>query len=265
MTSEPERQKHEIALAWTPRTFSGNDLLPLVAPPVEGAEEKEELVTHENIDITTDFVVPQLKLLQGISDEVAQGQPGAIPGKFVLTSTGEILEPPLRVLIVFHGRSRALFPNPSRPNTVGLDKCIARDGVTGTRYGDCASCKHKEWPEEKELSPPCSEAHNFVALLPQGPAVLRFGRTSFKAARKFISQVIISGENFWQHPTIIRVRQEQRDVGGKKATYFVMDAGWEVPETVPIGYRKNARESFDKIKAAADAGKLRAGEEEDPE
>lgn len=264
MTEEQEEQKQELEV-WKPQQpFDGADLVPTIKPtgtisqlPVGG------LIGRENVE-PEDMVIPSLSLLQGQSDPVTDGMEGAQPGKFYLHTTGEVLVPPLRLLIVHHSKSRALFPQADNPRSSSLKKCLARDYMTGTIYGACDECPHKEWTgEDKDVKPLCSESHNFIVWTDQGPAVLRFANSSYKAAKNFLTTWTTSSKNLWGHPVLVTVKRKTKALpGGKDSTYFVMDLRWDQKEDVPPTFQASAVDTYNRIQEAHKYGKLKSTDEE---
>ncbi len=261
-----------VPTVWSPKPFKGTDLLPVVG--AQGSRELdefsgEEVVSRKNVEVG-DIIVPRIKVLQGISDEVTRD--GLRAGLFFLTNLKQCIEPPIRGLIVFHSKSRALFPQQSRPETAGLERCIAPQAIQGSHYGDCSQCPHQHWPKDEKgktppgQSPPCSLSNNYVFLTNHGPYVLRFARTSFKPGADFLSDVAMADRNFWHHPVVVNVTTEQKELqggGGKKATYFKMTIGWDRSEVIPQPYRDAARSLWQKLSDAWDASRLDIGQEDE--
>jgi hypothetical protein len=257
-----DEEKMELE-PWAPSSFeeyNGTDMIPDMRPagalaPVGG------LVGRENIE-PEDLVLPSMLLLQGMSEPVTGGEQGAQPGNFWLTTAGEVFKPPLRVILVHHSRSRALFPQPNNPRTSELKKCLARAGVKGTVYGICDNCEHTAWGPRNE-PPACSESHNFVAWTQFGPCVLRLAKTSFKAARNFLTTWRMSNKNLWAHPCIFTVKKQQRNLSdGQNVTFFSMDMRWQQKEDVPPDYQRSALELHGQIKEAHEAGRFTSDQEE---
>jgi len=257
-----EEQKHKLQIeVWSPRTLKVGDreATSLVPLPTQLQPPTEEVVGDENIDID-DMVLPELKLCQSVTEEVQEGI--ARPGQYVLTTTQEVYDSPLQVLLIFHSKGRALFPNDAK-GTGHLELCLSNDSLTGTTYGDCESCEHKEWPTEEQKarnsnlnSPACSLQHNFVVLLPQGPAVVRFGRTSFKAAKKFLTSFKWSKTNLWANVAVLRSRAQKKQMSSGQVTYYTHELVWDPQDPTPAAYRTGAREAFDLLKEMHDSARL---------
>jgi len=245
-----KKQEDTAIQVWTPSPFEGSDLLPVNIADVP----KTDLRGREHVEVE-DLILPQLQLLQGQSDAVTSGDvEGATPGKFYLTSTQEVVEGPIRVLLCAHTKSRALFPKDG-PAFAGVEKCISKNGVTGSVYGSCDACKHRSW-RDGNLPPLCSESHNFVALTPFGPAVMRFARTSFKTARMFLTSWTLTPKPLWAHPTVVFAKKDSKEVGGKMTTFYKMEMRWLQKETIPPAAQDAAAAVHDQVSAAHEAGKF---------
>jgi hypothetical protein len=236
---------------WQPAPFDGTDLL-----PVNLGATKANTIGRDNIEMQ-DLILPNLSILQGMSDAVTQGVEGAKPGRFWLSGAEEVLEGPLRVLICAHTKSRALFPKPERPEHANLNECFSKDGVQGSFYGDCSSCPHKVWGEQRGQAPACSESHNFTVLTTQGPAMVRFSRTSFQSARRLLTTWSMSNDALWAHPTIITARQQTKPLpNGKTATFYSMDLKWQQRETVPPHVQQAAQTIYEQIMQSHEHGRF---------
>lgn len=248
-----EEAKNEVQV-WTPSEFNGSDLL-----PVSLGAQKIDRIGRENIE-AEDLVLPSLKLLQGSSEEVKQGVEGARAGLFWLSGAEEAFKPPMRVLACAHTKSRSLFPKEDRAEHAGLEECTSRDGVVGSHYGECESCPHKNWDNESGRPPACSESHNFTVLTPVGPAILRFSRTSIKAAKKLLTAWSMSPDPLWAHPLVINTSVRTDKVNGRDSTTHVMETKWSQRENVPPHVQDAARVIHEQVKAAHERGRLTASD-----
>jgi len=246
---------------WTPRDLGNlvkSDLLPFgegIAQAnalARSRDPSEEIVSRNNVD-QSDLVIPTLLLLQKMSKAVDQHIPGAAPGMFMLSTSQEVFTPPMRVLVVFFAKSRALFP---KPDDNEHELCLSRDTIEGTRYGLCETCQLKEWGDNN--APPfCSESMNFFLLLPQGPALIRFARQARKSARNFVSQVTMAQQNFWAAPAIIGVETRVKQLRGSEALYHLPTIRWDVEDPVPPSLRSQCRATYDGLHAAFESGRLK--------
>lgn len=256
-----QKKEDETALvAWNPRELKiGDSKAQSLVPTVADLAPKGEVLSDANIDMD-DLVLPELKLCQSTTEEVQDGL--AKPGQYVLTTTKEVYDPPLQVLIVFHSKGRALFPNEAR-GTGHLQLCLSNDSLEGTEYGLCEDCSYKEWPDERSkkdnpnmTSPPCTLQHNFVVMLPQGPAVVRFGRTSFKAAKKFLTTFKFSRDEVWANVAVLRTKRETVTLAAGKTTYYTHELVWDKQDAVPDSHRSLARDSFQLLRDLHEQAKL---------
>ncbi len=267
-----EEQKHDSIIhpvaPWEPSIFEGSDLLPVAAQPnvIEGVPTS---VGRENVD-AGDLILPTLLLLQGSSDAVKEvlkdhhGQQ-ATPGWFMLSTTGEFLEPPLRLLLVQHHRSRALFPQPNKPEYKGLTTCLSRDGEEGTEYGVCQECDHRLWRGKER--PVCTEQHNFIAMTPAGPAMMRFGGSSFKAAKKFLTAWTMGlGKNLFSHPVTVTTSKGMKQLAdGSQTSYYHMELRWMLGENTPPNYQRSAYELYKRVQEAWEQGRLDSDQQQQQE
>lgn len=243
---------------WKPqKPFEGTDLIPDLHPQGENVPAPPGgVVGRENVG-AEDLILPSLQLLQGMSDPVTEGIEGAQPGKFWMPTMQEVFKPPIRTLLIHHSRSRALFPKQAST----LKTCMAPDAVEGNEYGACEPCPHRKWGANG-TPPACSESHNFVAWTDAGPAILRFAKTSYKAARNFLTTWTMTQKNLWAHPAIITVKKRTKQVSGQEKTYYIMDIRWDQREDVPPEFQENALQLYQQIQKAHKAGKLRTEEED---
>lgn len=246
---------NEVEL-WTPSKFEGSDLLPVAATGGTTTKGRENIKAE-------DIVLPSLKLLAGMSDEVTkQTVEGAVPGKFFHTGAQQLFSSPLRVLVCAHTRSRALFPDDKDPRYAGLERCISRDAVEGDHYGSCDACPHTEWGAERQ-KPLCGESHNFTVLTNIGPAVIRMSSRAIKSAKNFLTTWNFSPKDLWDHPVVFTTKQVEDTLNdGRKATNYVLGMRWEQSETVPPAAREAAEQIYNLVSNAHEAGKFTNEEEQ---
>ena len=246
-----------LPAVWTPSKFDGSDLLPVAAGGTKNSGKGREHIKAE------DIVLPSLKLLAGMSDEVTkQTVEGAVPGKFLHTGAQQLFSSPVRAIVCAHTRSRALFPEAEKPRYEGLEKCLSRDGVTGKVYGDCDACPHKEWGENNE-KPLCSESHNFTVLTNLGPAVIRMSSRATKSARNFLTTWNFSNKDLWQHPMVFTTKSiEDTLPDGRKATNYVLGMRWEQADAVPPAIQQAAEAVYDLVSQAHEQGNFSTDEQE---
>jgi len=252
-------QENQIT-PWKPAAFAGSDLLPVSA---SAPRDRSQLVGRENVE-ESDLILPTLRLLQGQSPAVVEGSvPGARPGVFMHSTSQMLFEPPIRVLVIAHTKSNALFPNANDPRSVGLERCVSRDAIEGTVYGLCDECKKcTEWDGRK---PPIgAQSHNLVVMTEHGPAILRFSRTSFQDAKAFITTWMMSDKNLWAHPVVVRVKKEPKLLpSGQQTTFCTAAPSWIQTEVTPPEVQAMALAWHQKIMAAHGSGKLSGDDDTD--
>lgn len=249
---------------WEPSKFEGSDLLPVAREAELPSTDVLPVVGEENVQ-QEDLILPSIKLLQGMSKEVTEGDTeGAQPGKFFNTGTGEVIKGPLRVLVVHHGRSNALFPKEDDPRYQGLEKCVSRDGVCGEVYGDCDSCGKNKFGDDGK-KPLCTASHNFIVMTADGPARIRFSSRGYRPAQTFITQKVMQRKNFFAHPLVINVvRRQDALPGGQTATSYYLDCKWDRSEQVPLETQQAAMKLYEEIRRAHGEGRLKTtGDEGD--
>lgn len=252
-----DETKQEVAI-WEPLPFEGSDLLPLSVMKPRNTRGRENIRSD-------DLIVPVLKILNGMSDEVTeQSVEGAVPGMFLHSGAQEVFRGPIRVLVCAHTRSRALFPDSKNYRFNGLEKCISRDSVEGSVYGSCDACRHTKWGEEKNEPPLCSESHNFTVLTSFGPAIIRMARRSRKSANNFLTTWNFGEKDLWTHPVVFSTKAHQDDVGdGKKATNYSLEMKWLQKETVPPAAMQAAEAVYNQVTSAHEQGKFKGDDESD--
>jgi hypothetical protein len=241
----------------------GTNLVPIEVSKDQLPATQEEFVMDSTLD-ASDIVLPALKLLQGQSPEVLEGN--GRPGNFWDSLQGLQIAPPVRCVIAWHGKAR--FKPEGRP--AGTDMCVSSDTVAGTRYGSCKDCDFKEWGSDdggKRKPPACSLDQLFVLLTDSGLLAVHFRKKAEKYAKQFITQRTMSGKNWWAYNCMLRVKQEAgTDAQGKPTKYFAPTITWLLAEPTSEPLRLKARQLHEGIQKAADAGRLStAGEDEESE
>lgn len=258
----PTEPSTEVAV-WKPKPFEGNDLLPMDAAATQLAiEGVPELVGREHVDVE-DLILPSLSLLQGLSEAVSNHVDGAKPGVFMHTGTEECLpEGSVRLILAHHHKGNALFPKDD-PRYAGLKTCISNDQVEGTEYGLCEECRRcLDWDEVNKLPPLGAETHHFVALSSLGPVMLRFSRSSYKSANKFISSWVTGRKNLWAHPVVVRVAEGTKTLAsGKTTKYYYMQMAWQTTETVPPDVQRAAFALYNEVRKKHETGNLKSQDE----
>lgn len=249
--------KNELVVWDRQADIQCTDLIPKPEEFTIGLPKPKSLELMDDADI----VLPVLDLLQSTSKPVQNGVEGAKPGLFMLSTTEEIFEPPLRVFLVFMHNGR--FKPEGDPH--GTPMCKSQDGIVGTRFGSCDACEHKEWREDEKGRNvrDCSDTRNFFCLLPNGtPAVLRFYKSRFKTATEFLTRARTEGKDLWAHPAVVRVQQAQNPEKGN-ATYYTATLSWDVRDITPPSWCEAAEQVFDELKAGWESKRLAFDTDED--
>lgn len=237
----------EITL-WEPTKFDGSDLLPVIPQ-----KNDLEVVGDDNID-DSDTILPVIKLLQGTAVNDVEG---ATAGQFYNTVTKKLFSSPLRVLVIAHSKGASFFPREGSE----LKQCYSLDGVEGTEYGLCSDCGRSDWDRSTtpHTKPSCNKQHKLIVMTPDGPAMMRFQSTSYKALQGLLTAKKMQRKNFFDHPAVIIADgpHTTQGAGGKKFTFYKTEVKWDTTEGVPLDIRKTALETFKGLRDAQSSGKLK--------
>ena len=242
---------------WEPEAFDGTDLLPIQ----RGDFGPSDIPVEKDDDVEADdIVLPTVAILQGTSGPVKDRFPGAAVGLLFLSGSQEVVDPPMRAIVIHRFRGNALFARAANPAHAGLETCISRDGVTGSKYGDCAACgKCTEWGDDGS-KPRGTKTQQFVLWTDRGICILRVQLSGVKVARNistFITKQHTSGRNWFAHPTVIQV---QTDSKGDNS-WPIPNLYWQEGERVPDDIQRECASWRTKIKEALEQGTL--GDTED--
>ena len=169
-----------------------------------------------------DVAIPNIKLIQGLSDEVSEG---IAPGTFYHTGAGEELGDSFEFIICSRRKRYILMPPMNAVvdggTTTGL-LAQANDGKTWDVTGkweiqvdkktrltweikdrDVRASGLADWgssdPEDPQSPPAATLLYEYVVLLPGhydwGPAVMLLTRTALKRARKGLNDKILMHQN----------------------------------------------------------------------
>lgn len=217
----------------------------LVPVNVSVPENQEAYVQDAQVE-ANDFLVPALKVTQGMSDEVKAGK--CRPGKFWDPYQQKEIDPPLRAIVVFYHKTRY------KRADQGTEMCMSMDMIEGTRYGECKECEFAKWTDKPPL---CAQSHCFVMMSENGPLVLRMRKKSEKTAKQFITQKQTSQQNWWAFPVVLDIKVEHgQDAGGRPADYFAPTITWDKTQPTPEELRKMARSYNAMLAEAQAAGRL---------
>lgn len=240
---------------WQPSPFDGSDLL-----PVNTHQNDLEVVGDDDID-DSDIVLPTLKMLQGTAVNEIEG---AKAGQFYNTVTKQLYDGPIRVLVISHSKGNSYFPEEGSQDKA----CYSLDGVEGTEYGLCSECRKNEWDRsvEPHKKPLCNKQHKIIVMTPDGPALMRFQSTSYRALDGLLTQKKMLRKNFFDHPAIIKADGPHKGTkNGKTFTYYTLVVQWATNEEIPLHVRKTALETFKGLRDAQSHGRLKGADDNDRE
>ena len=134
-------------------------------------------------------IVPQLKVLQGLSPEVQDGTGKA--GQFWDSYQDKAIDAPILIVPVHTFRTRARWAS---DRGVQLPVCRSHDGKTGSGNpgGDCSTCKNpKRFTRDGQLIGDCDETIQFVVWLPEHNSwcLLPLAKTKYKIGKQWINMI----------------------------------------------------------------------------
>jgi len=216
---------------------------------LENVELPKEQVGQERVR-PEDLQVPRLRLLQGLSQEVAEGKNRA--GELIHSITGKDYKPPLEVLLFYYAPSRVMF---GEDMGEGL-QCQSRDAIEGG-FGLCADCSFGKWTRDEDGSPKapkCSLVHNFPCFIIEelkgvksekdlGKCLISISlmKSSAQVANKLLTRINLSGDQWWDKIYKIDVASKTNEKGTFnifKAIEPVKDASEELRKLGFIAYKK---------------------------
>lgn len=247
--------------SWKPTPLkSGSDLLPTSTTARKIGPTNIPLLEEDDLE-PTDIRLPQLSVLQGVSKVVQDGEiDGAKPGRLYFSANARIIEPPARLLVVHRFRGNAMFVR-NTPEYAGLEDCISRDGVTGTKYGSCEVCKRcTEWREDAEghktLRPLGAKTQQLVVWLDDGIGILRIPLSNGHALRNmqdFQTRKTTTKRNWFAHPTLLFVDKHTNKDG---APFMVPRLRWDETQIVPDDLQHACYEWYRRVTEALEQGTL---------
>lgn len=246
--------------AWEPKPFDGEDLLPVAQTQQHVGPADVPIVEDHDME-PEDMLLPQLSVLQGTTKIVAQGTvEGATVGKLYFSGSDRVITPPARLIVIHHFRGNAMFTRDPKknPEYEGLEDCISRNGVKGTKYGFCETCKKcTEWRgEQSDLPPLGTKTQQFVVWLDDGVGILRLSMSNkhvIKSTKTFLTRRATTGRNWFAHPTVFTVGKHtnQRD-----EPFAAAVLRWDETETVPDDVQRACYAWVQRIRQALELGTL---------
>lgn len=247
---------------WEPAEFKGTDLLPLEQEKRQFGPADLPVIEEHDLE-HSDIKLPVLTVLQGTSKVVQAGDvEGAQPGKLYFSGTGKIIQPPARVLVIGRFRGNAMFVrNPDKnPEYQGLEDCISRDGVTGTKYGPCEVCerctKWREGPDGSDLPPLGTKTQQFVVRTSDGIGMFRIAlsnKWATNAVKDFMTRRTTTERNWFSHPTVIGTEMHENKDG---EPYQTPTLRWQEDEIVPNDVQYACADWYRRVCEALEQGTL---------
>ena len=135
------------------------------------------------LDEDDDFALLRLKLIQGISEEVSNGE--ARPGDFFIDGLG-VVEPPFTIIPMLLGRQRVFRPDDSEINPEDEIMCFSADGKTGIGEpgGQCNVCPNSQF--QGRTPPLCVDIRNYICFDPTREVLLKWSlsRSAISVAKE---------------------------------------------------------------------------------
>lgn len=255
----------EQVSVWQPTPFEGSDCLPIMAAKHFGPSEVP-IVAEEDIE-PEDIRLPQLILVQGTTRGAAREHPESKGGTFYFSASNRIIKPPIRMLVIHRFRGNAMWAREGEKEYAGLENCMSRDGVTGSRYGDCVACgRCTEWranPEGGQDLPPLgSKTQQFVIWTADGVGIFRVALSNkfiVQTIRNVMTRRATTGRNWWTHPMVLTVTDERNAKGDP---FYVPHLRWDETQVVPDALQVECYKWYERVREALEQGKLTDDESE---
>lgn len=161
-----------------------------------------------------DQMIPRLKLMQGLSPEVQEGI--AKYGDLVNSLTKENYGKTLTVVPVMWWKSRIYWRD--RKEGGGII-CRSFDAVTGSVFGKCETCEHKNWTVENGEQKPsaCVALFNVLCCIPTKAVpeliVASFLKTSFKQGKQWVNLMNYKNTDLFNYTYELAAESVSNDMG----------------------------------------------------
>lgn len=161
-----------------------------------------------------DLIIPRLRLLQSLSQAVADGK--GTPGQFQNSVTEDVFDAPIEfVPLIFN--TRAVYFKPGQGMV-----CRSNDGIESMEGKACSACPYDAyWKQWTDNGPPaCAVTKEFVIVersslahdVPS-PLVLTFVKTSLSLGKRLISMARLSGKDLFATSYMLGTKQDKSDKG----------------------------------------------------
>lgn len=156
----------------------------------------------------------RLKLGQGQSEEVKANK--CAQGEYINNVTLQNFGPSVEFIPILQTFSRTLWVPLSDG---GGRECVSRDGLCGTKYGDCRACGRSEkWGKNettgKDIPPVCSDSDNYLVMVrgcQSGPMLFSFTKSGSQAGQKLNSILTpdaAQGRDIWGKAFVLTSEQK---------------------------------------------------------
>ncbi len=206
-----------------------------------------------------DIIIPRIKLLQAMSNEVSDGTGNA--GEYYNT-LGHSYGAQLNFAVVSRWRSRTLFADDlnEAPICQSLDGFISIDGKRCK-----VECPHNaaHWDNDNRIPPKCAEAINFL-VLPEDetfPAICSFMRSSYRAGRELNTLLMAARCDVWCWKYQLFATKKI----GNKGTYFKAGVRKLIEDGKPVQTEDSVRELAEQFYYMMKQGRINFEEEVDAE
>lgn len=167
-----------------------------------------------------DLIIPRVRLLQGLSKAVSDGE-GKM-GQFQDSLTGELVGDSLELVLLGMKNGAVYFKTGK-----GMI-CKSNDGIISVKGDVCRQCPYKDefgnseyWGKfHEDGSPPgCSGTKEFITLKKDSvgsmpyPMLLSFLKTSYGLGKRLASMARLSGEDIFARSYVIGSEKVQNDKG----------------------------------------------------
>ncbi len=179
----------------------------------------------ENVE-QEDLTIPYLKILQGMSPEVMDGD--GKPGQLVNSLTGYTYPEELYFIPLMFTKRRIFWYDRNDKENTGMRCASINSKVpdTGKKYSAvCGNCQYAQWGQGGE-PPQCSVIFSFpslVLMLPEGEEGNKlistsFTKTSMKAGKKLLSLASLASGDLFDNVYKLSTKKETNDDG----TYYIL-------------------------------------------
>jgi hypothetical protein len=171
---------------------------------------------------TEGLVIPRLKLTQGLTKEVSDGD--AMPGHYINSVSMEDYGTELYVSMLVPQHIRLLIPVGQGLQCRSIENKPNPMMGVGTPGGLCAKCSYAQWVGKEP--PMCNEAYQYYILvvddkgelLDPMPMAITFMKTSFKEAKKWNTMMMMVAKNLLPWQLVYKLSFDK--INNDKGNYF---------------------------------------------